>query len=845
MAASGESLHDILEAPSPWLPEASSPRLPERVPAPAPPPLDLRRALSTPTGGSAGGPLQPIPYEDFRRAEESRRRPRKSPDEGRLALARAVEALAAKVEGLGARMEEERLSGVLREANISRLAEVLATATENAAIMSAPPEPLATERTVREEEIEAVVESKARARDERLLEAIAGMGAQLERQVVQQEQQWAWQQRLLEEKASNVHALQEVVEAVRSLKGPSCSEVPSESSANPEPRYRPHVGVDGLLYEFPEVQVAVKINQVSNVDTKQLTFEADFVCFLDWCDPNVADTPSDELKTLDWTQYFNPQIEVDNAKDKSGWLDGMDDIPRRPRTAAGAEGSSSIDTLMGGCSSLALGPRLRKTMRFRGVLSMSAVNLKCFPFDIQMLPIKLKAARCRGLALGTPSVSWAQREQVSRVHLTDGLVPRTPGYLESHIRAVGQGHYAMPSAGDSLLEFRICGLTGYHQDPHRGDIYDVSIFVARPFFASYFWDLVIMNLFVMLAATAFWDTAAPELSSRMSISLTVILTLAAYTSSRPEPIAKAPYVTFHDWCEQMSMFLVTGISAQNVFAVVMCGGQHGEAPPYMVAEFQDNQERCALGWCKSRSVDCQGLVVLLVTWLLLIVYSCIWLVRTRRRATKELRERFPNAIVGKGREGTGVGFGKAHSDGTSSSHSLDSWSTKAKRCFSSCLSSMARGCWRCLCWRTAVEVNLSDDKGENSNSPQSVNARASLVGPESSPDNSPSRPRPRPLTLGLDSGESPKCSPSSSASPHLSRQPSPASSQVRTPSRPSRVSATPPTSARFGVPTSTSPAVAASPWQSGLAPISPSLQTSSHSSFSHETSVSSRRPFFA
>merc|ERR1719394_964731 len=152
-------------------------------------------------------------------------------------------------------------------------------------------------------------------------------------------------------------------------------------------------------------------------------------------------------------------------------------------------------------------------------------------------------------------------------------------------------------------------MTGRHPDEERLDVYEVSVFVQRPLFASYFWDLVIMNLLVLLAATAFWDTASPELSSRMSISLTIILTLAAYTSSRPAPIEKAPYVTFHDWVEQISMFLVTGISMQNVFAVVTCGGQHEDAPDYMAEEYERHPVSCSVGWCKSREIDCRALVV--------------------------------------------------------------------------------------------------------------------------------------------------------------------------------------------------------------------------------------------
>lgn len=196
-----------------------------------------------------------------------------------------------------------------------------------------------------------------------------------------------------------------------------------------------------------------------------------------------------------------------------------------------------------------------------------------------------------------------------------------------------------------MLEFHVRGITGCHPDPDRGDVYEVSILVERPFPGHHIYDLVIMNLLVGLAASAFWDTAAPELSSRMSISLTVILTLAAYTSSRPAPIEKAPYVTYHDWCEQMCMLLVTGISVQNVLAVVTCGGQHEEAPPYMTEMFERHTEECSVGWCLSRKIDCQGLLILLGAWVTLNVYSLFWLLRMRHRAKSWLHQRLPNSGV--------------------------------------------------------------------------------------------------------------------------------------------------------------------------------------------------------
>jgi len=265
------------------------------------------------------------------------------------------------------------------------------------------------------------------------------------------------------------------------------------------------------------------------------------------------------------------------------------------------------------------------------------VDLRCFPFDVQALPIKLKARRCHGLAFATPAAG-SQCAFPGRVDLAESsgmLFEESYWARDACLR--GQGNYILETAGDSLLEFNMAGLTGRFPNENRRDFYEACVFVKRPFLSSYFWHFLLLNLVVMLAATAFWD-AAPELSSRMSISLTMMLTLAAYTSSRPLPIKRATYVTFHDWCEQISMLLVTGISIQNVVVVVSCGGQHEVAHPYLAEEFERHGDKCELGWCMSRKLDCSGLTLLLVMWLLLGIYSVFWLIRLRRASASASRQ---------------------------------------------------------------------------------------------------------------------------------------------------------------------------------------------------------------
>jgi len=532
-------------------------------------------------------------------------------------LARAVEALTDRIEGLGKHFQTERQAAEAREAALVKLLSSLSARLAQT--------------------------DKLSLQSSSLRNTLAAPVAQ-ETRVITQIESHLWQQRSFfeseaaarqslcseqsREARAQTEALTKLVQAVQLLEVPRVAPVAlEEHHLKPLPRYRPYIGRDSRLYEFPEVQIGVKIYQVCNVNTSQMTFEVDFVCHLDWLDPNVEGIASEQLPSLEWGQYFNPRVEIDNGKDSCVWMLGADEIPRRKGHGNRGSLCSSKSEDAGG----EMGPWLRKTMRFRGTLALSSVNLRCFPYDIQVLPIKLKAARCRGLTLGTPLFDLRKQEQVHRIRLVDnGTLKNDCAYLKSALNMRSNGHFAVPAADDSLLEFNIAGLHGCHAEKDRSDTYEIRILVERPLFASYFFDLVIMNLLVALSATAMWDTAAPELSSRMSISLTVILTLAAYTSARPAPIEKAPYVTFHDWCEQVCMFLVAGISMQNVYAVVLCGGQHEEAPPYMKDIYEDNEDACSMGWCFSRKVDCRGFIILLTAWFALSFYSFLWLIRTRR-----------------------------------------------------------------------------------------------------------------------------------------------------------------------------------------------------------------------
>merc|ERR1712224_469826 len=142
----------------------------------------------------------------------------------------------------------------------------------------------------------------------------------------------------------------------------------------------------------------------------------------------------------------------------------------------------------------------------------------------------------------------------------------------------------------------------------------------RPILGHQFGEFAVLFLLTLLSVVSFWDTAAPEVSSRMSITLTIILTLAAYTSQRPAAIEKVPHLTVQDWVELGAMVFVIFVAVLNVVAVVYCGGEHPEAPEHMQAMWRDRQdEMCAWTSAGMRYVDFMGFMILSIIFVIALI----------------------------------------------------------------------------------------------------------------------------------------------------------------------------------------------------------------------------------
>merc|ERR1719473_446565 len=166
-----------------------------------------------------------------------------------------------------------------------------------------------------------------------------------------------------------------------------------------------------------------------------------------------------------------------------------------------------------------------------------------------------------------------------------------------------------------------------------------------------------MTTLVFLSATSFWDTAAPDLSSRLSISLTIILTLAAYTSNRAGPIERTPALTFQDSYELFCLFLVILVSVMNIASVIMCGGDHPNAPEFMQSKFQENHDRCGVGFCFSRKIDCEFLIIFMILTAVCLLHQAHSVYHRRQESTQEIRE-MTNVLVAEKKKQNILSFSK-------------------------------------------------------------------------------------------------------------------------------------------------------------------------------------------
>ena len=106
------------------------------------------------------------------------------------------------------------------------------------------------------------------------------------------------------------------------------------------------------------------------------------------------------------------------------------------------------------------------------------------------------------------------------------------------------------------------------------------------------------------------------LPNRLSITLTVILTLVSFTICRPSVIEQLPYPTLHDQYERLMVFFAVVVGLENIFVFQQCVGTFNKIGEQGYPEADERgsyPSYCYEGWCGTSQLDCALLLFIMVS----------------------------------------------------------------------------------------------------------------------------------------------------------------------------------------------------------------------------------------
>jgi len=360
---------------------------------------------------------------------------------------------------------------------------------------------------------------------------------------------------------------------------------------------------------WPDVECTIKIKRCENFNVCECTFFADFVVNLDWLDFSLIECVhfKQNVKNHKWTLaswvlnnpgQFNPIIRIDNAVE--GQLEMMpnsDNFPQIERLITTQENEDSP---------LRDVPWLTKKYRFRGMLNIPDSNAKSFPFDVQRLPIKVVAEPLDGLTtfgkkrfvnLTDPVLRFEikryekQREKALKNRQRESGGNNRRGSIapiwdekKKNLERVIAHEWPKSSDGSGFKmgEMSLAGFGG--QDPDVSEYRIDMIMVRDP--GHYHFDFLIQDLQVICAMFSFAvPINADCMANRASITLTVVLTLVAFTTQRPAVIENLHYTTVHDWYEQLMVFYTVIVALSNCMVALTCVGVDLDNPNYLESDY--------------------------------------------------------------------------------------------------------------------------------------------------------------------------------------------------------------------------------------------------------------------
>lgn len=322
--------------------------------------------------------------------------------------------------------------------------------------------------------------------------------------------------------------------------------------------------------KLPEVEVALKVRALADLDHSKNIFSADIGVQLDWLDPCLVlnkhyvqdlHTLKPEIFPQVLDHVFNPEVYIDNAITGRDLRPepGSDDQPRVVREVSGG------------------GLWMTKYLRFHGSFACHETTYHMFPFDIHRLPVTLESLAWTDSSGkgGRPKLTnpWLVRSVDNKCGPGDDRVTKRHAQTRGHAVDAARIHIGE-------LEYFGWGRRIYKEPPPldgsfeatklRDHSYELLLLVRRQWQLHLF-TICMLIIMIIVALISFCCSLNDSvLSNRLSITLTVLLSLIAFTKERPNAIQYVPYNTSHDVFAHFCIVLVGIMSLLNVVVIKVC-----------------------------------------------------------------------------------------------------------------------------------------------------------------------------------------------------------------------------------------------------------------------------------
>jgi len=277
---------------------------------------------------------------------------------------------------------------------------------------------------------------------------------------------------------------------------------------------------------LPDVEVTFVVNSLSSLDVRDSAFLADFTLILDWTDPNLKRHThyTEDLQTQKLQFFpamiphiFSPKIILDNS------VGIVDPLP----------GSDSQPLIQ---AETTRGLWLTQTQRYRGRFSCNTTWYYRFPMDAHGLPISLRSQR------------WGPHDVPTLCNPKLRHVDRRMLHHQDQFRFRHCIEEEGIHLGDlSFFGFGVRALESEHSSDRRSpDTYEILLIVRRGVFRHVCTCLILSMMTVTGAYSLFCTLSVDGLAGRLSINVTVLLSMVAFTVQRPSAIEPVPYNTLYD-----------------------------------------------------------------------------------------------------------------------------------------------------------------------------------------------------------------------------------------------------------------------------------------------------------